>query len=157
MRWNPWPLVGCAITVGCSLLFWGGLFLLLAGCAKQERQEQRRTVIVEHRRGTEGGHPVDVRVTRREATEEQATTTTGVDPEAVGALVKAAVAQAVPGLDAIAGAVGKMIPRDRGILGLGTEEVVGGLAAAWAGERVWAIRNRRRERLEKAPKKKAAA
>lgn len=133
--------------------------VLLAGCWSRESADTR-TVEVERRVGTEQGKPTDLRIERRIETAETRQGSSGVDPAAIVTLVRSAVADAVPGAEALAGAVARILPPPPSpeqikaaaaaaqpkVMGLTLPELGGIAAAAWGGERAWAIHRRRRER-----------
>ena len=114
--------------------------LLLAGCWRS--QEERESVTVERERhqvrGTVAGQPVDVAVqsTRETETTEQADTRSGVDAEAIGQAVAAAVGSALDsGSGGLLSGLGSL---------LATPEGGGGAMALLLGAGGLAYRERRR-------------
>lgn len=125
------------------------IVLCLAGCFSSSRQEQTREVEV--RRGTEQGKPTNLVIERREVVTEEAKS--GIDPQAVAAMVQEAVKAAVPGAEQIAALIPKpKDPEPMKIFGLDPETAMGLAGAAWGGERAIAVAlKRRRLKTEKKP------
>ena len=79
---------------------------LFTGCAAW--QFRTETVEEERRVGTDAGKPTDLTIRRRAREDTQGKS--GPDQEALAAMLAAVVRQAVPGLDAITGAVRAAVP-----------------------------------------------